>query len=295
MHRTPRKYSDILMCENCDGNNIFNSKNCHSCWLAVDCEDCSYCDGVRNMKDCYDVSYYGCTNTNELLYECEGVGHGIFNSKFCKLCWGNSQNLEYCYECFNCQDCFGCVGLKKAKFCIFNQQYTEAEYHELRKKIIVQMMTEKTYGEFFPIALSPFGYNQSIAHDYLPLTKEKALAQKYHWQDDEPRSKYVGEDYVIPAKIEDTPDTICSKILQCEQMGRNYKIQAQELKFYRKMELPVPRHCPEVRHEARMRLRNPRQLWQRQCQQCNTSIQTPCAPDRPEKILCEKCYLKTVN
>ena len=292
---TPKKYADILMCENCTGDNVFGCKNCHQSYLLVNCEDCAYSDGIFDAKNTYDVSYYGGSGTNELLYECEGVGHGVFNSKFCKLCWGGCQHLEYCYECFNCQDCFGCVGLKKAQYCILNTQYSAEDYHRLRAQIIEHMQREQTWGEFFPISLSPFGYNETTAQDYFPLTKEDAIKHGFPWYDDTPASKYVGAPYAVPTKITDTPDSICDQILQCQSTGKNYKIQPAELDFYRQMKLPVPTHGPDTRHAARMRLRRPRQLWERTCVQCPTKIITPFAPERPEKVLCEECYLRAVN
>ncbi|HEY5713898.1 MAG TPA: hypothetical protein VIT68_00950 [Candidatus Gracilibacteria bacterium] len=74
-----------------------------------------------------------------------------------------------------------------------------------------------------------------------------------------------------------------------------YMICEAELKFYRKMQLPIPRLHPDVRYQARMKLRNPRKLWTRSCQQCQQSLPTTYAPERPEQILCEACYLKVVN
>jgi hypothetical protein len=38
-------------------------------------------------------------------------------------------------------------------------------------------------GEFFPPSVIPFAYNESVAHDYFPLTKEEALARAYKRQD----------------------------------------------------------------------------------------------------------------
>ena len=45
--------------------------------------------------------------------------------------------------------------------------------------------------------------------------------------------------------IEDIKDDICDQTLICEVTGRAYKITLPELKFYRRMKLPIPRKCPE--------------------------------------------------
>jgi len=56
----------------------------------------------------------------------------------------------------------------------------------------------------------------------------------------------------------------------------------------------------------RIRLKNPIQLWTRECQcagapshrhgenKCKESFQTPHAPERPEIIYCESCYQQEV-
>jgi len=77
--------------------------------------------------------------------------------------------------------------------------------------------------------------------------------------------------------------------------GKNYKIQKAEQKFYDKMHLPTPHKCPDQRYAERIAKRNPRVLYDRTCAECSANIQTTYAPDRPEKVLCEACYLKIVD
>ena len=36
------------------------------------------------------------------------------------------------------------------------------------------MKGELSWGEFFPASLSPFGYNETVANEYFPLTKDQA-------------------------------------------------------------------------------------------------------------------------
>ncbi|MCX6807789.1 MAG: hypothetical protein NTZ80_03270, partial [Patescibacteria group bacterium] len=73
-----------------------------------------------------------------------------------------------------------------------------------------------------------------------------------------------------------------------------FRIIKQELDFYRKHNLPLPKRHPDQRHKDRLSLRNPRKLWHRTCNKCNISIQTSYSPDRSETVYCEKCYLETV-
>ena len=70
------------------------------------------------------------------------------------------------------------------------------------------------YGEFFPSELSPFAYNESIAQEYFPLTKEEALAKGFTWQDSEARNYKIdignGD---LPDNIKDVSDDILGKII----------------------------------------------------------------------------------
>jgi len=63
--------------------------------------------------------------------------------------------------------------LNTAKYCILNKQYTKEEYEKLMPKIIEYMEKTEEWGEFFPASLSPFGYNETIAMEYFPLTREE--------------------------------------------------------------------------------------------------------------------------
>src|SRR3989338_10247613 len=58
------------------------------------------------------------------------------------------------------------------------------------------------YGEFFPPELSPFSYNETIAQEYFPLTKDEAIKKGYSCKDPEPRH------YTITLKTEDILDHI---------------------------------------------------------------------------------------
>ena len=291
----PRLYTNFINSENFSGSYIKNCKNVYQCWDVEDLEDCSYCEFIQNAKACLDVSFYCSTGTNELLYECEGVGHGAFEVKFSKLIWGGSSNVEYSYECFSSKNIFGCTGLKKSQYCILNKQYSKDEYFALRDQIIEQMKTNGEWGEFFPIELSPFGYNETVAQEYFPLTKEECISRGWNWRNEEASTKYSGQKYEIPDSITDVSDDILKAILECETCSKNYRLVKPELDFYQRQKLPIPHDCPNCRHKARMALRNPRRFFERECDKCEKDIQTTFAPERPEQVYCEACYLKAVN
>lgn len=147
-----------------------------------------------------------------------------------------------------------------------------------------------------PPELAPFAYNETIAQDNMPLTKEEALAQGFRWEDD--IQKTEGKETIrpeeIPDHIKDVKDSITNEILKCIDCNRNYKIIKPELLFYRKMVLPIPRKCFYCRHKDRITRRGPYKFWKRACDKCEREITTNYAPDRPEIIYCESCYQKEV-
>ena len=168
------------------------------------------------------------------------------------------------------------------------------------------------YGEFFPSELWPFAYNETIAQEYFPLTKEETQNGNFLWKDIEERNYKISlETENIPDHIRDVKDDIINQVISCEHEGKckeqcteAFKIVPEELKFYRRMSLPLPRLCPNCRHFQRLKQRNPLKLWHRSCMcdkknhnhiaKCPNEFETSYAPDRPEIVYCEKCYQQEV-
>ena len=65
------------------------------------------------------------------------------------------------------------------------------------------------WGEFFPISLSPFAYNETVAQEYFPLTKEEAIKKGYKWKDKISRDFRPATITHIPDDIADVDDSIC--------------------------------------------------------------------------------------
>ena len=86
------------------------------------------------------------------------------------------RDVMYCVTCYGCKDCFGCAGLRNKQYCIFNTQYTKEMYEEIMVQIIHKMQEESTRGEFFPDALTPFAYNETMANIYYPSDKDHVIA-----------------------------------------------------------------------------------------------------------------------
>jgi len=278
--------------ENVTGDHIVHCRNCIECYDSGDLEDCGYLIFSFKSKDCYDghVVVDHCERTYGTISTI-----GQYNTQFTFVSF-YSKNSQYLDHCQYCEDCLACSGLKKKRFCIFNKQYTEEEYGELKKKIIDHMKKSGEWGQPLPPALSPFGYNETVAQEYFPLTKEEISKRKWNWREDTDgqTSAYQGPQCDLPIDIKDIPDDITEKILTCEKSGKPFKIIPQELALYRQHHLPLPRICFDERHVERIRRRNPRHLWGRNCMKCQKTIETTYAPDRPEIVYCEECYLKEV-
>lgn len=289
----PHVSTHQTLSENCSGNEFIECRNCFQSYDLKRCEDVKYCYRIFDAKDCYDLSKCGVEGL-EQCYESMNAGYRNHHVLFSHVVQGSS-DCFYCDHCFYCRNCFGCNGLRHKEYCILNKQYTRDQYEELIPKIIAAMRKSNEWGEFFPISLSPFSYNETVAQEYFPLSEEEVKRSGWQWQKDaDNRSQYLGPETRIPDAIQEVPDSITSTILHCEVTGTLYKVIPQELKFFRENGIPIPRKCPDQRHKERMALRNPRKLWARQCAKCGKGIETTYAPDRPEIVYCESCYLASV-
>jgi hypothetical protein len=285
---TPHRFGFLINTENCTGNHIYNSKNTSNSYDAQRCEDCSCLTQTIDQKDCHDCSF---TEENELCYEYTAN----YQNQKCLFSISNHacNDILYSNFCTSSHNLFGCIGIKHGKYCILNKQYSKEEYEELVPKIIEQMKTDRIWGEFFEPSLSYFKYNETVAQEYFSLTKEEALKQNFSWRDADPK-EYKPQKIKVPKEIKEVSKDIINEILACKECGKNYKIIPQEFAFYKKYSLPVPTNCPDCRHTNRIKLRPPRKLFNRTCSKCNIELKSSYSPDRPETILCEKCYLKEV-
>ena len=295
VHRANRNLNTI----DSVGNYLINAKNCHQCFDSFEIEECAYCTWIFESHHCYDV--YGLGGSDWVL-DCLG-NENVHNVAFNTFV-SDSGDVFYSDLCFHSLNLFGCAGLRNKQNCILNKQYSKEEYEKLKIQIVEHMKKTEEWGQFFPVSLSPFAYNETAAQNYFPLTKEQALSQNYTWKDPDQRD-YKPQTYQIPDDIKEVQSDISEAILACQcnecethaskQCSKNYKIIPQELKFYKKMNLPIPLKCPDCRYNDRLNLRNPRKLHKRQCNKCQQEIQTTYSSDRPEKVYCEKCYLSEVD
>jgi len=322
----PVKFMHGQMNQNVSGDYIYESKNAHSMYMARFVEDGKYCQLVT-MAPCKDVmDYTEWGEGAELVYEGVTVGGGASNVRFSFACWlPNTINVEYSMFNRSCQNIFGCVGMSKKENCILNKQYNKEEYKKLRKKIIVSMNENPyvdkkgrkyKYGEFFPYDLSLFDYNETIANEFSPLSKEEIIERGLRFR--EP----VRPDYEVTLPIDQIPDSIdeieesiLKEVLGCAECSRPFRLVKAELKLLKRFGFPVPRKCPDCRYLEQMSRINSPKLYHRTCQcagkksengiytntglshqphkddqHCPNEFETSYSPDKKEIVYCEKCY-----
>lgn len=289
----PHKYYSGVSNQSVTGDHISFSKNSYNCFDCTYLEDSKYCTWFHQAKTCYDCHGWGLTA--ELDYEVHLTGMGSYNVRFSESCWDSVSDLLYCRFClYSCSHLFGCVALRRQKYCIFNKQYSKEEYEKLMPRIIEHMIESGEWGEFFPVNMSPFGFNESEGYRFFPMTKETAINIGLNWKDDEQKVKSTAPEIVIPYNILEVNDDIVGNELKCSDCGKGYKIISQEYKFYKKMYLPIPGKCHDCRYKKRVMMRSGRKLYDRKCDKCGDSIKTTYLPDCLETVYCEKCYLKEV-
>lgn len=290
----PSRASHLTNCENSTGDHLRNCRNAKNCFNCVNLEDCQNLCPIPGLgtKDCRDAHY---SPGAELVYDSMS-GMRCTHTRFVLHCW-DDEDILYCDECFSSKHLFGCVGLRHKEYCILNKQYAREEYEKIVPKIIEHMQSSGEYGEYFPITLSPFAYNDSIASDEFPLKRDKALQRGWRWEDheeDPPSVAKVVPAQNIPDNITDMTEDLADSAILCAETQRPFRVIRKELAFYRSMELPVPRLHPDERYRKRLTRKNPRKLWDRQCAKCHKPIATSYAPNRPEIVYCEECYLREV-
>ena len=325
----PKRYMHGRKTEDSSGDYATNSSNCKDVFCITDCEDSSHLFATTGLTTCMDIT--ASVKGGELMYECHAVPKQNYNLRFCDLCSNGCTNLEYCSNCDSSSNLFGCIGMRKKEYCIFNKQYTKEEYEELVPKIRAHMnsmpLTDSggrvyKYGEFFPPEASPFSYNETLAQEFFPLSKEDAEIQGFVWR--ELKEKNYGIT-VKPADVPKTgeiPDGIVKEIIGCANEGKGnhncataFRITQNELLFYRQNKLPLPTHCPNCRHHFRLQYRNNLGLRKRVCDCAGTSStngkhlnqgrhihgSNPCGiefettyADSEKIVYCEGCYQQEV-
>lgn len=281
------KFMDGEKNENSSGNFLHGCKNANDVFYGLEAEDVTH--SLRTTKHQKDSMYINGNSAGELMYDsihCDYTHRGK-----CSIGGEHNSDFAYCFFCFQCDNIFACANLRHKKYCIFNKQYEKEEYEKLRSRIIEKLKESGDWGEFFPMSISPFGYNETIAQEYYPATREEAAKLGAKWREEDKREFQPATIELPDKKI---PDSILQEILACASCGKNYRLVKQELDFYKKYNLPLPRKCFSCRHMDRLKMRAPYKSFDRTCTKCGKKLLSSYSKDRPEKVYCDECYLEAV-
>jgi len=153
-------------------NLVTNLKNCYLIFNSDYDENCAYGTEVESSKDCFDCLM---VDSCELSYEsvncqkCYRVMYSL-DSEACSDVW-------FSKNCVGSSNCFGCINLRNKKYHIWNEPYSEEEYHKKVKEILSSETLEtliKKRDEFarqFPVKYFHGRQNQNISGDYIYNSK----------------------------------------------------------------------------------------------------------------------------
>lgn len=330
----PVRYQHSAQATGCTGDYIYQAAELRNCFFAGRSQNCAHSQSIvyGPIRDSMDVTSSG--DDIELDYEISCCGISAHKTFFSFDC-APITNSQYSITCRQVSDVFGCVGLKSKQYCILNKQYTKDEYREMIPRIIQHMNDMPyvdawgrvyKYGEFFPPDVSPWGYNETQAYEYFPMTQEETERLGSKWHAPETKKYKVSRSASdLPETIREVSDDVVKDIIRCAHdetgshpgyCGANcataFRIIPQELQFYRQLNLPLPRLCFNCRHVERIGWRNAPQLYKRKCMcvgakssnsvyansmthfhgpgPCPNKFETSYAPDRSEIVYCEQCY-----
>ncbi len=291
----------VIRCEDCVGKHLIDSKNCYQCYNGFDGQDCKYILNFWDLKDAYDCSAFGhqCSLSIENIAGEQHYHTG--SNFACMDAIQNIWYCMHCFRVKNCFWCIGLKGQEYCIFNkqYTKEEYNELVPKIIEKMMSVPPLDPLLAGgdqasrdswsnqewpkgkvppcegghpsemreggkqrwEFFDPQLSPFWYNETVAMEYYPLTKEEALKLGYKRSDYEAPFPKV-EKFVQWSKLrtascktihEQKPELL-EKLLNyavvCEVSGRPFRIIKQEIDFYIKHNLPLPRKHPDIRHQV---------------------------------------------
>ena len=298
----PPKPLHFEMAPGCTGNYVFSSSNCTDSFDSSDAQDCKrlFMCTLPPIKDSHDITCFGsgmqscyesCVvgfNTNKVFFSQES-GFDIFDSEYCKLAIRDVRN------------CFGCVSPRKGKYVIFNKQYSKEEYEGLLPKIKQHMNDrpyvdakgrEYKYGEFFPLEISPFAYQDTLASIFFPITDQDVSQNGYvNYAEKENQYNITIQADDLPDNIKDIDESILKQVVSCSLTQKAYQIQPAELQFLKQMNLPLPRVAPIERIlEKAKRWTREIQLVERESSISGEKFMTPYSEEDAPHILSPEEY-----
>lgn len=212
----------IKQSENALGRYLKNCHNVYECEYAESLEDCGWTTGAFG-KDIWRGEVY----QGELAYQ-SAIMSGRLG--FCNSISSGSENF-YSYMIWGSNSCFGCVMLKQKEYCILNKQYSKEAYESLVPRIIAHMKSTGEWGQFFPSKYAPHYFEESQAgqlHCSKPVlvTIDSCSCDSSSW---------------IDTIHDGSIDEIVEKLWTCMVTGKVFKLVRQEVDFYQRQRIPLPR------------------------------------------------------
>lgn len=250
----PARVPKLRNAAGCTGDNLTDCTECIHAFDVIAGQNLRHCYYGHYARDLMDVDY---AYESDMNYEVCNTGLSATNIYFSLDTWPNVADLYYCDNTMQgSRDCFGCVGLRGAQYCIFNKQYTKEEYEDLVPRLIAHMQRTGEWGEFFPMNIAPYPYNDSVAQEAFPLTAEEAKARNLRWRAEKapmvPSTTLTPENSSAAYSDADKAQELLGGVLVCEITGQPFRIIPQELSLYLRLGVPIPRRHPDQRHKERL-------------------------------------------
>ena len=152
----------------------------------------------------------------------------------------------------------------------------------------------------FPTAFYTFGYNETAAMEYFPLSKDEALERGFDWQEKTypiniPEQATVIQTGDLPDHIDAIDQSVCTKVIICADTGKPYRILSSELAFYQRNHIPVPRVHQDVRYEVNKQLLPERDFWLRDCDLSGEQVLSVYPEDVPFQVCSQQVYLHAIH
>lgn len=107
-------------------HNAFDVKRSFLVFDAHHIENCCYCVGVWESKNCVDcLNIYGCA----FCYECVDC-HQCFRLRWSEHCV-DCRDSYFLNNCYGCNCCIFCSNLRDKQYCVFNEQVSPEQYEQL--------------------------------------------------------------------------------------------------------------------------------------------------------------------
>jgi len=285
----------IQRSENCAWSNIiFDSKNCINCNDVMDSIDMKYCQMVKpDCSDCIDCTLLLASKLNQEIMSTLRVENALWavscrdgnNIYYSNSCY-NSSNIFGCIWLRNKQYCIFNKQYTKEEYNtlvpkIIQHMMTTGEWWEFFHPSLSPFWYNETVAqEYFPLISDRHPeWSETQWRIHMDLSSKESvsfrtsttLSLRSEWQKkiDFANLWYSRSTYEsptpqvdkairwqdLPDMIDEVDDSILKSAVICEVSGKPFRIIPQELAFYRKHNISLPKKHPDVRHMERMELR----------------------------------------